>query len=431
MNLPLRFRSTSNPAIAGLNSEKAQYSNTALLQHSVRKESRTRTKRLTSRVFLFALFSLQAAIVNAYVAAPVKRAREVGVPFDGKPGEFNAITDVPGIEVGQTTLVEGEGKLVVGQGPVRTGVTAIFPLGKAGANTPVPAAIFSFNGNGEMTGSEWVEESGFLEGPVLLTNTHSVGVVRDAVIEWGQKRYPDTEYYSLPVVAETWDGQLNDINGFHVKKTDVFAALDTATGGPVAEGNVGGGTGNRAFDFKAGIGTASRLVSIHDDRFCVGVLVQANFASRENLIIAGVPVGKEITDLMPEIHRNPEREGSILVVVATNAPLFPTQLKRLAKRAALGIGRTGGISTDSSGDLFIAFTTAVPTQEGGQQHWATVKNPDLSPLLAAVVQATEEAIVNSLVAAKTMHGINDNVIYALPHDRLREVLQKYNRLVTP
>ena len=340
MNLSLRFRSTSNPAIAGLNSEKAQYSNTALLQHSVRKESRTRTNRLTSRVFLFALFSLQAAIANAYVAAPVKRAREVGVPFDGKPGEFNAITDVPGIEVGQTTLVEGEGKLVVGQGPVRTGVTAIFPLGKAGANTPVPAAMFSFNGNGEMTGSEWVEESGFLEGPVLLTNTHSVGVVRDAVIEWGQKRYPDTEYYSLPVVAETWDGQLNDINGFHVKKTDVFAALDTATGGSVAEGNVGGGTGNRAFDFKAGIGTASRLVSIHDDRFCVGVLVQANFASRENLIIAGVPVGKEITDLMPEIHRNPEREGSILVVVATNAPLFPTQLKRLAKRAALGIGRT-------------------------------------------------------------------------------------------
>jgi L-aminopeptidase/D-esterase-like protein len=378
-----------------------------------------------------ALSLLLITAAHAYVASPVKRARDLGVPFEGTPGELNAVTDVPGVEVGQTTLIEGEGKLVVGTGPVRTGVTAILPLGKAGANTPVPAAMFSFNGNGEMTGSEWVEESGFLEGPVLLTNTHSVGVVRDAVIAWGQKRYPDTEYYSLPVVAETWDGELNDINGFHVKKEDVFAALESAAGGPVAEGNVGGGTGNRAFDFKAGIGTASRLVSIHDDRFCVGVLVQANFASRENLIIAGVPVGKEITDLMPEIHRDPEREGSILVVVATNAPLFPSQLKRLAKRAALGIARTGGVSTDSSGDLFIAFSTAVPTDEGGRQHWSTVKNPDVSPLLAAAVQATEEAIINALVAAKTMHGINDNVMYGLPHDRLCEVLRKYNRLGTP
>jgi D-aminopeptidase len=385
---------------------------------------------VTSRTWalLLATAFLYVTLASAYVASPVKRARDLGVPFDGISGQLNAITDVPGVEVGQTTLIEGEGKLVVGKGPVRTGVTAILPLGKSGANTPVPAAMFSFNGNGEMTGSEWVEESGFLEGPVLLTNTHSVGVVRDAVIEWGQKRYPDTEYYSLPVVAETWDGELNDINGFHVKKEDVFAALDTATSGQVAEGNVGGGTGNRAFDFKAGIGTASRLVSVNDDRFCVGVLVQANFASRENLIIAGVPVGKEITDLKPEIHRDPEREGSILVVVATNAPLFPTQLKRLAKRAALGIGRTGGVSTDSSGDLFIAFTTAAPTQEGSHQRWSTVKNPDLSPLLGAVVQATEEAIVNALVAAKTMHGINDNVMYALPHDRLREVLKKYNRL---
>jgi D-aminopeptidase len=371
---------------------------------------------------------LQGALANAYVASPVARARALGVPFEGTPGELNAITDVPGVEVGQITLIEGEGKLVVGKGPVRTGVTAILPLGKSGANTPVPAAMFSFNGNGEMTGSEWVEESGFLEGPVLFTNTHSVGVVRDAVIEWGQKRYPDTDYYSLPVVAETWDAELNDINGFHVKKDDVFAALEIARGGPVEEGNVGGGTGDRAFDFKAGIGTASRLVSVHADRFCVGVLVQANFASRENLLIAGVPVGKEITDLMPEIHRDPEREGSILVVVATNAPLVPTQLKRLAKRAALGIGRTGGVSTDSSGDLFIAFTTAVPSEEAGHQNWSTLKNPDISPLFAAVVQATEEAIINSLMAAKTMHGINDNVIYALPHDRLREVLKKYNRL---
>jgi D-aminopeptidase len=383
------------------------------------------------RTLSFAVCFFQITLATAYLASPVKRARDLGIPFDGMPGELNAITDVPGVEVGQTTLIEGEGKLVVGKGPVRTGVTVVLPLGKSGANTPVPAAMFSFNGNGEMTGSEWVEESGFLEGPVLFTNTHSVGVVRDAAIAWGQKRYPGTDYYSLPVVAETWDGYLNDINGFHVTKEDVFAALENAAGGRVAEGNVGGGTGNRAFDFKAGIGTASRLVSINNDRFCVGVLVQANFASRENLTIAGVPVGKEITDLMPEIHRDPEREGSILVVIATNAPLFPNQLKRLAKRAALGIARTGGVSTDSSGDLFIAFSTAVPVEEGGRQNWSTVKNPDVTPLLAATVQATEEAIINSLAAAKTMHGINDNVMYALPQDRLREVLKKYNRLEAP
>jgi D-aminopeptidase len=383
------------------------------------------------RTLSFAVCFFQITLATAYLASPVKRARDLGIPFDGMPGELNAITDVSGVEVGQTTLIEGEGKLVVGKGPVRTGVTVVLPLGKSGANTPVPAAMFSFNGNGEMTGSEWVEESGFLEGPVLFTNTHSVGVVRDAAIAWGQKRYPGTDYYSLPVVAETWDGYLNDINGFHVTKEDVFAALENAAGGRVAEGNVGGGTGNRAFDFKAGIGTASRLVSINNDRFCVGVLVQANFASRENLTIAGVPVGKEITDLMPEIHRDPEREGSILVVIATNAPLFPNQLKRLAKRAALGIARTGGVSTDSSGDLFIAFSTAVPVEEGGRQNWSTVKNPDVTPLLAATVQATEEAIINSLAAAKTMHGINDNVMYALPQDRLREVLKKYNRLEAP
>jgi D-aminopeptidase len=387
--------------------------------------------RPRTQLLLFALSFFLATLANAYIASPVKRARDLAIPFEGTTGELNAITDVPGVEVGQTTLIEGEGKLVIGKGPVRTGVTAILPLGRNGANTPVPAAMFSFNGNGEMTGSEWVEESGFLEGPVLFTNTHSVGVVRDAVIEWGQNRYPDTDYYSLPVVAETWDGDLNDINGFHVKKEDVFAALETATGGPVAEGNVGGGTGDRAFGFKAGIGTASRIVSVGKDRFCVGVLVQANFASRKNLIIAGVPVGKEITDLQPEIHRDPEREGSILVAIATNAPLFPSQLKRLAKRATLGIGRTGGISTDSSGDLFIAFSTAVPAQTGGRQQWSTLRNTDLDPVLEATVQATEEAIINSLMAAKTMHGINDNVIYALPQDRLREVLRKYNRLGTP
>ena len=366
----------------------------------------------------------------ARVTTDITRARDLGVPFEGAPGELNAITDVRGVEVGQTTLVEGEGKLVVGKGPVRTGVTAILPLGKDNSNTAVPAAVYSFNGNGEMTGSAWVEESGFLEGPVLLTNTHSVGVVRDAVVEWGTRKFPDASNFSLPVVGETWDGELNDINGFHVKKEDVFTALNGATSGAVIEGNVGGGTGMRAFGFKAGIGTASRVLPTGDDGLRLGVLVQANFGRRENLMVAGVPVGREIGELQPRLHVDPEREGSILVVIATNAPLIPNQLKRIAKRAALGVARTGAVSTNSSGDLFIAFSTAVPALIDGRQQWSTLKNDDLDPLLTATVQATEEAIINALIAARTMRGINDNTFYALPHERLREVLKKYNRLLT-
>src|SRR6202795_3611728 len=247
-------------------------------------------KTFLQRAALVALCCFHSLGAAGYVATGVTRARDLGVPFEGTPGNLNAITDVSGIEVGQTTLVEGEGKLVVGQGPVRSGITAILPLGKDNSNTPLPAAVYSFNGNGEMTGAAWVEESGFLEGPVLLTNTHSVGVTRDAVVEWGTKRFPDTENFSLPVVAETWDGELNDINGFHVQKEDVFNALDRATSGPVEEGNAGGGTGMRAFGFKSGIGTASRVVTVGEDHFCLGVLVQANFARRENLVVAGVPV---------------------------------------------------------------------------------------------------------------------------------------------
>src|SRR6202166_3936189 len=282
----------------------------------------------------------------AYMATGVIRARDLGVPFEGAPGRLNAITDVVGVEVGQATLVEGEGKLVVGQGPVRTGVTAILPLGKENSDTPVPAAVYSFNGNGEMTGAEWVEESGFLEGPVLLTNTHSVGVTRDAVVEWGTKKFPGTENFSLPVVAETWDGELNDINGFHVKKEDVFSALDHAKSGPVEEGNAGGGTGMRAFGFKAGTGTSSRVMVIGGEHFCLGGLGQANFARRDNLMVAGVPVGKEIPDLQPVFPKELEKEGSLLVVIATDAPLLSPQLKRVVKRAALGMARTGGISTN-------------------------------------------------------------------------------------
>jgi len=386
-------------------------------------------KIFIQRAAIVALCCLYSFGASAYVSTGGTRARDLGVPFEGTPGNLNAITDVRGVEVGQTTLVEGEGKLVVGQGPVRTGVTAILPLGRENSDTPVPAAVYAFNGNGEMTGAAWVDESGFLEGPVLLTNTHSVGVTRDAVVEWGTKKFPDTENFSLPVVAETWDGELNDINGFHVKKEDVFNALDRAKSGPVEEGNAGGGTGMRAFGFKAGIGTASRVISIGEDRFCLGVLVQANFARRDNLMVAGVPVGKEIGDLQPVFHREFEKEGSILVVIATDAPLLPHQLKRVAKRAALGIARTGGVSTNSSGDLFIAFSTAVPAVAGIRQQWSALRNDELDPLLAATPQATEEAIINSLVAAKTMQGINNNTFYALPHERLREILRKYNRLL--
>jgi D-aminopeptidase len=385
------------------------------------------------------IFTLGAAIfafccgtgfkAAAFVATGTLRARDLGVPFEGTPGDLNAITDVRGVEVGQTTLVEGEGKLVVGLGPVRTGVTAIFPLGKVNSNTRVPAAVDSFNGNGEMTGAEWVEESGFLEGPVLLTNTHSVGVTRDAVVEWGTKKFPGTENFSLPVVAETWDGELNDINGFHVKKEDVFSALDHAKSGPVEEGNTGGGTGMRAFGFKAGTGTSSRAIIIGEEHFCLGVLVQANFARRDNLMVAGVPVGKEIPDLQPVFPKELEKEGSLLVVIATDAPLLSPQLKRLVKRAAIGMARTGGISTNSSGDLFIAFSTAVPAEVGIREQWSTLKNNELDPLLAAAAQATEEAIINALVAARTMQGINNNTFYALPHERLREILRKYNRLL--
>jgi D-aminopeptidase len=384
---------------------------------------------IRTATLVLVLFCLHTVTAVAYVAPGTIRARDLGIPFDGRPGELDAITDVSGVEVGHTTLIEGDGKLIVGQGPVRTGVTAILPLGKDKGDTSVPAAMFSFNGNGEMTGSEWVEESGFLEGPILLTNTHSVGVVRDAVIAWGIRKFPSTGDFSLPVVGETWDGALNDINGFHVKKEDVFHALDDAESGAVAEGNVGGGTGMRAFEFKAGIGTASRVVEKENTTFCVGVLVQANMGRRENLVVAGVPVGKEITDLQPVIHPQSEREGSILVVIATDAALLPNQLKRLAKRAALGVARTGAVSTNSSGDLFIAFSTAVPAFTNGREHWSTLKNDDLDPLLAATVEATEEAIINSLVAAKTMRGVNDNIFFALPHDRLREVLGKYHRLV--
>jgi len=356
------------------------------------------------------------------------RARDLGVPFDGTPGPLNAITDVAGVEVGHTTLIAGEGKLVVGVGPVRTGVTAILPRGKASSD-PVFAAWFSLNGNGEMTGTTWVEESGLLEGPVMITNTHSVGVVRDSVIAWRVKhgRPADSEYWwSLPVVAETWDGYLNDINGFHVKPEHVFQALESARSGAVAEGNVGGGTGMVCHEFKGGIGTASRKLDAKQGGYTVGVLMQCNYGLRDQLRIAGVPVGREIRDHLVYSQEN----GSIIVVVATDAPLLPHQLKRLARRVSLGLGRMGSVSGNGSGDIFIAFSTANPgaAETSGLRSLSMVPNDQMGGLFAATVEATEEAVVNALVAAETMTGADNHTVIALPHDRLREVLKKYDRL---
>jgi L-aminopeptidase/D-esterase-like protein len=392
------------------------------------------------------IFTLTFAALTLAVSAQTKpRARDLGVPFDGTPGPNNAITDVAGVEVGHTTLISGSGKLEVGKGPVRTGVTAIHPRGKT-SNDAVFAAWFTLNGNGEMTGTTWVDDSGFLNGPVMITNTHSVGVVRDAVIAWKVKRgEPDMEGYwwSLPVVAETWDGWLNDINGFHVHPEDAFHALDVAHSGPVEEGNVGGGTGMICNEFKGGIGTSSRVLDAKAGGYTVGVLVQCNYGRRDQLRIAGVPVGKEIPE--HPAYGNDDDTGSIIVIVATDAPLIPTQLKRVAKKVSLGLGRDGSYSGDGSGDIFLAFSTANPGADkqspdkqsadkqssGGAnplRQFTMLPNDSLDPIFLATVQATEEAVVNAMVAAETMKGIDDHEVIALPHDRLREVLKKYNRL---
>jgi len=356
------------------------------------------------------------------------RARDLGVPFDGTPGRYNAITDVVGVEVGLTTLISGKGALTVGKGPVRTGVTAIFPLGKDLSNQ-VFAAWFTLNGNGEMTGTTWIEESGFLEGPVMITNTHSVGVVHDAVIAWQLARMGNKfPSWSLPVVAETWDGELNDINGFHVKPEHVFQALDGAKSGPVPEGNVGGGTGMIVHEFKGGTGTSSRRMEIHKATYTVGVLVQANYGSRSQLTIAGVPVGREIQDLMPQVRKGDG--GSIIAVIATDAPLLPHQLKRIAERASLGVGKTGGLGGNGSGDIFIAFSTANPNATGASDlaNLEMLPNDWINPLFAATVEATEEAIINAMIAAETMEGVDGHTVYAIPHERLKSILKQYNRL---
>jgi D-aminopeptidase len=359
------------------------------------------------------------------------RARDLGIPFDGTPGKWNAITDVAGIEVGHDTIIEDLSE----DRAVRTGVTAILPRGKLTNARPVFGAFFSLNGNGEMTGTHWIEESGFLEGPVMITNTHSVGAVHEGVIQWrvaNGAADASGYWWSLPVVAETWDGYLNDINGFHVRAANAQAALERAASGPVAEGNVGGGTGMICHDFKCGIGTASRVVTAADKEYTVGVLVQANYGARDLLRIAGVPVGKVITHDLAYSANPPATPGtgSIIIVVATDAPLMPHQLKRLTKRAALGLARNGSVASNGSGDIFIAFSTAnVEADQGAIDVTIdTLPNDSIYPLFVATVESTEEAIINAMIAARDMAGNEGHIAKAIDHQELRNVLREHNRL---
>lgn len=366
------------------------------------------------------------ALICVPLCAQEPRARDLGIPFDGDPGPFNAITDVADVTVGTQTLIRDlpDGRAV------RTGVTAILPRGKLSLMQPVMAATFALNGNGEMTGTQWIEEGGFLEGPIMLTNTHSVGVVRDATIAWRIKQGgADSSGYwwSLPVVAETWDGDLNDINGFHIKNEDVFAALEAAKSGPVLEGNVGGGTGMICHQFKCGNGSSSRRVTIKAEHYTIGVLVQANYGVRSELRIAGVPVGQQL-----DPGGKPARQGdsgSIIIVVATDAPLLPHQLKRLAKRAGLGLARNGSFAGNGSGDIFIAFSTAnLGANQTARVALSALPNELLDPLFLATVQASDEAIINALFAAKTMKGNNGRLVEAIDHAKVLKVLTEHRGL---
>ncbi len=382
-----------------------------------------------ARVFILSfipfLFALQS------IAQENVRARDLGVPFKGNTGRWNAITDVEGVEVGFSTIISGEGDLKIGEGPVRTGVTAVLPRGRT--NDPVFAAWYTLNGNGEMTGTTWIKESGFLETPFLITNTFSVGVVRDATVAWmANQWYQETPFwYTYPVVAETYDGFLNDIVGQHVTAEHTFEALNSAKSGPVQEGNIGGGTGMICHGFKCGTGTSSRVFEIDGKSYTVGVLVQANYGGRDNLSIAGAPVGEEITDLRLDYQPNkePGARGSIIVVVATDVPLIAHQLQRVIQRVPLGIGRMGGQGGNGSGDIFLAFSTANDGahQRSGIQTLDMLPNDRIGPVFDATIGATEEAIVNAMLAAETMEGVDGNTAYAIPHDRLIDALKKYSR----
>jgi len=387
------------------------------------------------------VFTLSLLLLASSLVAQTKRARDYGIPFDGKTGRFNAITDVKGVTVGHVTLISGEGALVKDKGPIRTGVTAILPRGKEFA--PCYANWYTLNGNGDMTGTHWITESGFLETPVLITNTGNVGTVRDAAWRWMNDRKYYTPFfkdywYAYPVVAETYDGLFNDINGQHVKSEHVYRALDSAKSGTIEEGGVGGGTGMMCYGFKGGIGTSSRIIDSNLGGYTIGVLVQANHGRRGQLNIAGVPVGKELMDtLRPKfepatgsIFKAPQNEtGSIIIILATDAPLLPDQLKRLAQRIPLGLTRTGGIGGNGSGDIFLTFSTANKNafSTTASQQVTTLPNDQMDALFEATVQATEEAIINTLFAGKTLVGINGNTMYGLPKEKVVSIMKKYNR----
>ena len=379
---------------------------------------------------------ITSLLVTALISSPLSadetsRARDWGIPFEGVPGPLNAITDVTGVEVGYSTIISGNGALTVGQGPIRTGVTAILPRGK-NSEDPVYAGSFVLNGNGEMTGLAWVNESGFLEGPVMITNTHSVGSVHEAVLKWQVKTDRFQSLWSLPVVGETWDGYLNDINGFHVSDEHVAQSLETASSGPIMEGNVGGGTGMVCYEFKGGTGTSSRVMKTGAGTFTVGVLVQANFGRRHQLMIAGVPIGKTLTEHAPYTDGRDlyEETGSMIAVVATDAPLLPTQLKRIAARVSLGMARTGSTSGNGSGDIFIAFSTANADSKSpasGIAKVSALSNEHISGLFSATALATEEAIINAMVAAETMVGRDEHRVIELPKADVAKLLKKHKR----
>jgi L-aminopeptidase/D-esterase-like protein len=375
------------------------------------------------QIFVFSILIFVSHSINGQGAVK-QRARDLEIRFDGVTGRYNAITDVPGIEVGYSTIISGSGKE-----SARTGVTVILPKGKT--NKSYPAAWFSLNGDGEMTGLPYIEDYGVAGGPIAITNTNSVGIVRDAVGEWCVKKFSKNAQvdfsFGLPVVGETWDGMLNNINGFYVRKEHVWQALDSASTGRIKEGNVGGGTGMICYWFKGGSGTASRVFTIDSVQYTLGVFVQANFGTRKDLVISGVPVGKLIQDLEPIENQVDRKDGSIIAIVATDAPLLPGALKLVAKRVTHGVARTGAISSNGSGEIFLALSTASPkyNAEYTEETWKVITKSNLDEVFRATVEATEEAIINALLAAEDMEGRNGNKVFALPHKRLQEIMQKY------
>ncbi|MCK4795301.1 MAG: P1 family peptidase [Desulfobacteraceae bacterium] len=367
------------------------------------------------------------------------RVRDLGLSFEGKPGTFNSITDVGGVEVGFKTIIEGEGPVEVGKGPIRTGVTAILPRGKRNKPSPIWAGQFNLNGNGEMTGTHWINEAGYFISPICITNTHSVGIAHHATVGWMIDQYKDFfqegHAWAMPVIAETYDGLTNDICGRHIQENHVLSAIDSAAIGFIREGNVGGGTGMLTYEFKGGTGTSSRLVQIGNEEYTVGVLVQSNFGSRKDLKILGVPVGRHMPEnaVLSEIDMH--ETGSIIVIIGTDLPLLPIQLRRIAKRGAIGIGRTGTPGGNYSGDIFLAFSIAndigLPNMHGEQtSSYALnfINDHYLDDIYNATVQAIEEAVINAMIAAESMTTVKPAglTVAAIDHNQLKQIMKQYN-----